>query len=52
MKERVWYAPGAFVYRLSGRDRQTSASYYTPESPTRVTPPILLRLQQPRHGLV
>lgn len=28
---------GSFVYRLAGRDRQTSASYYTPESLTRVT---------------
>lgn len=27
---RVTYTPGSFVYRLSGRDRQTSASYYTP----------------------
>ena len=26
---------GTFVYRLSGRDRQKSASYYTPESLTR-----------------
>lgn len=28
---------GAFVYRLSGRDRQKSASYYTPEVLTRCT---------------
>ena len=28
--ERVRYRPGSFVYRLAGRDRQTSASYYTP----------------------
>ena len=28
------YAPGGFVYRLAGRDRQTSASYYTPQSLT------------------
>ncbi|GGZ30767.1 DNA methyltransferase [Streptomyces poonensis] len=34
---RVRYRPGSFVYRLSGRDRQTSASYYTPESLTKVT---------------
>jgi hypothetical protein len=40
---RVWYAPGAFVYRLSGRDRQTSASYYTPESLTRVTVQLALQ---------
>ncbi|MFJ6702892.1 MULTISPECIES: class I SAM-dependent DNA methyltransferase [unclassified Streptomyces] len=41
---RVRHAPGSFVYRLSGRDRQTSASYYTPESLTRVT--VQLALQQ------
>jgi hypothetical protein len=40
---------GAFVYRLSGRDRQKSASYYTPEVLTRCTvkytlKPILERL--------
>ncbi len=28
---RVRYRKGEFVYRLSGRDRQRSASYYTPE---------------------
>ncbi|MER6150676.1 class I SAM-dependent DNA methyltransferase [Streptomyces hirsutus] len=43
VEERVWYAPGAFVYRLSGRDRQTSASYYTPESLTRVTVQLALQ---------
>ncbi|MGH3843604.1 MAG: Eco57I restriction-modification methylase domain-containing protein, partial [Pseudonocardiaceae bacterium] len=31
----VTYAPGDFVFRLSGRDRQRSASYYTPEVLTR-----------------
>jgi hypothetical protein len=31
------YAPGTFVYRLAGRERETSASYYTPESLTKVT---------------
>ncbi|MFG2315265.1 Eco57I restriction-modification methylase domain-containing protein [Streptomyces tendae] len=41
---RVRHAPGSFVYRLSGRDRQTSASYYTPESLTKVT--VQLALQQ------
>ena len=35
--ERVRYRPGSFVYRLAGRDRQTSASYYTPQSLTSVT---------------
>lgn len=34
---RVRYPAGAFVYRLAGRDRQTSASYYTPESLTKIT---------------
>src|SRR5207249_6051748 len=43
-KERVYdgntlkkYAKGTFIYRLAGRDRQTSASYYTPEVLTRAT---------------
>jgi hypothetical protein len=31
----VTYVPGDFVFRLSGRDRQRSASYYTPEVLTR-----------------
>jgi hypothetical protein len=30
-KQHVVHKPGTFVYRLSGRDRQRSASYYTPE---------------------
>ncbi|BAU65478.1 hypothetical protein STA3757_28650 [Stanieria sp. NIES-3757] len=42
-KERVFnddgtpkcYPKGTFIYRLAGRDRQNSASYYTPESLTR-----------------
>ena len=29
------YPKGTFIYRLAGRDRQNSASYYTPESLTR-----------------
>ena len=41
---------GSFVYRLSGRDRQKSASYFTPEVLTRCTvkytlKPILERLE-------
>ncbi len=43
-KERVYdgkalkrYPKGTFIYRLAGRDRQTSASYYTPEVLTRAT---------------
>ncbi|MBD2195656.1 MULTISPECIES: Eco57I restriction-modification methylase domain-containing protein [Calothrix] len=43
MAERVFnadgtpkmYRKGEFIYRLAGRDRQNSASYYTPESLTR-----------------
>lgn len=31
----VSYPPGTFIYRQSGRDRQKSASYYTPEVLTR-----------------
>jgi hypothetical protein len=34
---RVRYREGDFVYRLSGRDRQRSASYYTPEVLTEFT---------------
>jgi hypothetical protein len=42
---------GTFVYRLSGRDRQKSASYYTPEVLTRCTvkytlKPLLERLDR------
>lgn len=33
--ERVHHPKGSFVFRLSGRDRQRSASYYTPEVLTR-----------------
>ncbi|MEU6976810.1 class I SAM-dependent DNA methyltransferase [Streptomyces sp. NPDC046371] len=40
---RVHYPQGSFVYRLSGRDRQTSASYYTPESLTKVTVQLALQ---------
>ncbi|MEU0156464.1 class I SAM-dependent DNA methyltransferase [Micromonospora fulviviridis] len=44
------YAKGSFVYRLSGRERETSASYYTPESLTKVTVELALkeRLDQER----
>ncbi|WP_212635209.1 hypothetical protein, partial [Salmonella enterica] len=31
------YRRGQFVFRLSGRERQQSASYYTPEVLTRFT---------------
>ncbi|MBL1291601.1 class I SAM-dependent DNA methyltransferase [Streptomyces sp. For3] len=42
-ERRIRHAPGSFVYRLSGRDRQTSASYYTPESLTKVTVQLALQ---------
>jgi hypothetical protein len=49
--EDVILKKGTFVYRLSGRDRQKSASYYTPEVLTQSTvkytlKPILERLEQ------
>ncbi|SNS08430.1 hypothetical protein SAMN05216276_1003292 [Streptosporangium subroseum] len=37
------HAKGSFVYRLAGRDRETSASYYTPESLTQVTVQLALQ---------
>ncbi|MBD0417902.1 class I SAM-dependent DNA methyltransferase [Streptomyces sp. TRM S81-3] len=49
---RVRYLPGQFVYRLSGRDRQTSASYYTPESLTRVTVQLALQHRLDQDGTV
>ena len=36
-ERRVRYEEGEFVFRLSGRDRQRSASYYTPEVLTEFT---------------
>jgi hypothetical protein len=49
--EDVILRKGTFVYRLSGRDRQKSASYYTPEVLTQSTvkytlKPILERLER------
>ncbi|WP_438388725.1 hypothetical protein [Actinopolyspora saharensis] len=44
LRGRKKYPRGSFVYRLAGRERETSASYYTPESLTRVT--VELTLQQ------
>ncbi|WP_250008748.1 type II restriction endonuclease subunit M [Actinoplanes sp. M2I2] len=35
--ERIVHSKGSFVYRLSGRERQRSASYYTPEVLTQCT---------------
>lgn len=48
---RVRYRPGSFVYRLSGRDRQTSASYYTPESLTKVTVQLALQHRLDQDGV-
>ncbi|WP_329521374.1 class I SAM-dependent DNA methyltransferase [Spirillospora sp. NBC_01491] len=48
--DRVRYRPGSFVYRLAGRDRQTSASYYTPESLTQVTVQLALRERLDQDG--
>ncbi|MER5418207.1 Eco57I restriction-modification methylase domain-containing protein [Streptosporangium roseum] len=42
-EEYTRYAKGSFVYRLAGRDRETSASYYTPESLTQVTVELALQ---------
>jgi hypothetical protein len=46
----VSYRPGSFVYRLAGRDRQTSASYYTPESLTQVTVQLALQHRLDQDG--
>ncbi|WP_431883518.1 class I SAM-dependent DNA methyltransferase [Micromonospora gifhornensis] len=43
IRSRVFYEAGQFVYRLAGRDRQTSASYYTPQSLTEVTVQLALK---------
>ncbi|WBB80416.1 class I SAM-dependent DNA methyltransferase [Micromonospora sp. WMMD882] len=43
VRSRVSHDPGAFVWRLAGRDRQTSASYYTPQSLTEVTVQLALK---------
>lgn len=45
----VRHPRGSFVYRLAGRDRQTSASYYTPESLTQLT--VKFTLQERTEGL-
>ncbi|QFG27138.1 class I SAM-dependent DNA methyltransferase [Actinomadura sp. WMMB 499] len=48
--EFVRYPKGAFVYRLAGRDRETSASYYTPESLTQVTVQLALKHRLDQDG--
>ncbi|MFG1834095.1 class I SAM-dependent DNA methyltransferase [Micromonospora chersina] len=52
VRSRVSYAPGEFVYRLAGRDRQTSASYYTPQSLTEVTVQLALKYRLDQDGTV
>ncbi|MFD9291167.1 DNA methyltransferase [Streptomyces sp. NPDC060030] len=48
-RERVAHPEGTFVYRLAGRDRQTSASYYTPKSLTEVTVELALKHRLDQH---
>ncbi|WP_238010342.1 DNA methyltransferase [Dactylosporangium sp. AC04546] len=52
VRSRVTYEPGSFVYRLAGRDRQTSASYYTPQSLTEVTVQLALKYRLDQNGTV
>ncbi|MFI1972845.1 hypothetical protein [Streptomyces cinnamoneus] len=47
---RVVHPNGSFVYRLAGRDRQTSASYYTPKSLTEVTVELALKHRLDQDG--
>ncbi|MEV0012928.1 class I SAM-dependent DNA methyltransferase [Streptomyces sp. NPDC047973] len=49
-RERVAHPKDTFVYRLAGRDRQTSASYYTPKSLTEVTVELALKHRLDQHG--
>lgn len=48
--ERQRFPKGSFVYRLAGRDRQTSASYYTPQSLTSVTVELALKYRLDQDG--
>ncbi|WP_405396797.1 Eco57I restriction-modification methylase domain-containing protein [Streptomyces microflavus] len=50
--DSVVHEVGSYVYRLAGRDRQTSASYYTPESLTRATVEQTLRFRLDDEGRV
>ncbi|WP_329414616.1 restriction endonuclease subunit M [Nocardia vinacea] len=49
-EEYMRYPQGSFVYRLAGRDRETSASYYTPESLTSVTVQLALKYRLDQDG--
>ncbi|MGE7434793.1 Eco57I restriction-modification methylase domain-containing protein [Kitasatospora sp. NPDC001175] len=51
-EESATYPAGTYVYRLAGRDRQTSASYYTPESLTQATVEQALRFRLDPEGKV
>lgn len=48
--EYMRYSAGSFVYRLSGRERETSASYYTPESLTKATVQLALKYRLDQDG--
>lgn len=50
--DSVIHPVGSYVYRLAGRDRQTSASYYTPESLTQATVEQTLRFRLDDDGKV
>ncbi|MEV6696559.1 DNA methyltransferase [Streptomyces sp. NPDC051453] len=50
--DSVVHPVGSYVYRLAGRDRQTSASYYTPESLTQATVEQTLRFRLDDDGHV
>ncbi|MEV6769687.1 hypothetical protein AB0N05_13770 [Nocardia sp. NPDC051030] len=50
VEEYKRYPRGTFVYRLAGRDRETSASYYTPESLTSVTVQLALKSSLDQDG--
>ncbi|MER7403609.1 hypothetical protein ABT373_14240 [Streptomyces sp. NPDC000070] len=52
LTERAEYPPGSFVYRLAGRDRENTASYYTPESLTQVTVELALKHRLDQNGEV
>ncbi|WP_030810653.1 DNA methyltransferase [Streptomyces sp. NRRL S-337] len=51
-RERVVHPKDTFVYRLAGRERQTSASYYTPKSLTEVTVELALKHRLDQDGTV
>ncbi|MEU3527226.1 DNA methyltransferase [Streptomyces sp. NPDC038707] len=50
--DSVVHPVGSYVYRLAGRERQTSASYYTPESLTQATVEQTLRFRLDDEGKV